>query len=368
VKALAFVWHPPEGGHAGGFVLAERFFALQSSFDFTVVASDSSPLADRAERTRVVRIPERRVYSAAPRWFAALRAVNWAWHSAASIAVALWCARRERYAFVFVPSAEIPCNTLAAVVIAAILRVPLVLSNLNVRGVFFWKQNRVLHRFARGIVTISRALASEIRREVPRARIFVFAVGADDGSLPRMPRPAYDAVFVGRHVPDKGTGDLLAIWQRCCARSPGLRLAMAGPCEAATAKRLRERAEHLGIGKAVTIFGTITERQKWELYANARVCAFPSYVEGWGIVPLEAQLAGLPVVAYRLPAYDENIAHSPATTLVQPGDLDAFSAALLRYLDAAPDPVVAAQWAGAFSWPHAIASEERAILAALAPA
>ena len=41
----------------------------------------------------------------------------------------------------------------------------------------------------------------------------------------------------------------------------------------------------------------IDEHKKWELLKNAEVFVFPSFYEGFGMPPLEAQLAGVPVVA-----------------------------------------------------------------------
>jgi len=41
----------------------------------------------------------------------------------------------------------------------------------------------------------------------------------------------------------------------------------------------------------------VDEYKKWELLKNAEVFVFPSFYEGFGMPPLEAQLAGAPVVA-----------------------------------------------------------------------
>jgi len=55
---------------------------------------------------------------------------------------------------------------------------------------------------------------------------------------------------------------------------------------------------------------------------GSKICLFPSYVDEWGIVPQEALACGLPVVAYDLPVYQENIKGCPSVFLEPRGDLE----------------------------------------------
>jgi glycosyltransferase involved in cell wall biosynthesis len=63
-----------------------------------------------------------------------------------------------------------------------------------------------------------------------------------------------------------------------------------------------------------------------ELYAAARVFAYPSLYEGFGIPPLEAMACGTPVVASTAGALPEVL--GDAALLVEPHDVDALSQAL----------------------------------------
>jgi len=354
-RGLAFHWHPPEGGYSGGLLLTRRFFEIQNTFEFRNIVSDSTDLIPNSNLT-LVRIPERFLNTKNARFHVIVRLLNWVFHAVASFVLGLWYARSTD--FIFVPNSEVPCSTAPAFLVALLSRKPLFLLNLNLRGTQAWWMNRHIHSYATRVMTISHALSDELAASIPRNDIVRFPLGVDDFSIQKDSNPKYDAIYVGRHVPEKGIDDLLAIWRRCCDVRPDLRLAMVGPCSTSTKNRLMESRQSLGLSDNIDILGPLDESEKWKLYATSRVCAFPSHVEGWGLVPLEALLAGLPVVAFSLSAYEEHIARSPFVTLVDEQDLDGFAAAIIEYIATPPDAVAAADWARPFSWERAISAEE----------
>jgi glycosyltransferase involved in cell wall biosynthesis len=169
----------------------------------------------------------------------------------------------------------------------------------------------------------------------------------------------WDAVFIGRHVPEKGVFDALEIWRRVVERSPGRRLVLAGSASPPMHAEIERRIRALRLDAAVARFGQVDEDRKWQLYRQSRLCLFPSRAEGWGLVPLEALACGIPVVAYDLPAYAENIAHGPGSTLCPVGDHDAAARAVLRYLEGErPDPLALQAFTQRFSWETAVTHEE----------
>jgi glycosyltransferase involved in cell wall biosynthesis len=117
----------------------------------------------------------------------------------------------------------------------------------------------------------------------------------------------------------------------------------------------------LGLQGSITLDGVVSEKKKWQGYASAGLCVFPSHVEGWGIVPIEAHLAGLPVVAYDLPAYASTIRQSPAAKLVSIGDTGAFATATIEWIRTPPSTSEVRKFAEEFSWDVALRIEESAI-------
>lgn len=66
------------------------------------------------------------------------------------------------------------------------------------------------------------------------------------------------------------------------------------------ARRLLQRARELGIGDAVQFLGPVGHDRLPAYYSLADVCVVPSFSESFGLVALEAQACGTPVVASRV--------------------------------------------------------------------
>jgi phosphatidylinositol alpha-1,6-mannosyltransferase len=109
-------------------------------------------------------------------------------------------------------------------------------------------------------------------------------------------------VCISRLVSRKGQDVLIEVWPLVMAAVPGAHLLIAGsgPREAA----LRSRVEQLGLRRNVTLAGELAWDNLPAYYAAGDVFAMPCRtrlggldVEGLGMVYLEAQACGVPVVA-----------------------------------------------------------------------
>ena len=78
----------------------------------------------------------------------------------------------------------------------------------------------------------------------------------------------------------------------------------------------------------IQVLGYVTAEELGKWYARARVFAFPSLDEGFGMPVLEAMAAGVPVVASNRSALPEVC--GDAALLVDPEDSDALYGALAR--------------------------------------
>lgn len=329
-QVLVFSWHEATNAYNGGLARTKGILSRVRALSYTLVDRDrplvcSSASVDLAP----YRIP-RFVDTLTEQSYLAGRFVDWALSTCAMIGTGLAASRRRRYDLVFVPASELPHMALAGFLVGKLIGAKIVFCNLNTRAVPGWALNRVLHRHVDHIITLSRALAAEIRGEGIEVPLSINGVGVEGAPI-REEREDL-VVYVARHTPAKGVWDVLAIWERVHARMPNAALAMAGVVTPAMRHELDQRIAARGLRSSVRILGPIEENEKWGLYGRARCCLFPSRVEGWGIVPIEAMMSGVPVVAYDLPAYADTISGLDGVALLAVGDVEGAADAVIHNL------------------------------------
>jgi len=94
--------------------------------------------------------------------------------------------------------------------------------------------------------------------------------------------------------------------------------------------RFWARAHELGVADDIRALGPLADGEVARAYRAADVLAFPSTREGFGLVPLEALAAGLPVVASDIDVLREFLADGENALLVPVGDAAALAGALHR--------------------------------------
>jgi glycosyltransferase involved in cell wall biosynthesis len=173
------------------------------------------------------------------------------------------------------------------------------------------------------IACVSRAIADETMRGfgVAPSKIEIVPNGVDAFFSPGESANEGDYIlFTGTLEPRKGVHDLIAAWWSL--PSPRPRLVLCG--DAGWKMRLPREMN-------IEVTGYVTRERLRELYRGARVFAYASRYEGFGIPPLEAMACGAPTIATRTGAIPEFA--EGAALLVEPGDLDALRAALVRVLE-----------------------------------
>lgn len=95
-----------------------------------------------------------------------------------------------------------------------------------------------------------------------------------------------------------------------------------------------EEAAGLGLATRVTFLGRLSRTALRDAYREAHVLAFPSMgvAEAFGLVALEAQACGVPVVASRLPGVRTVVRENETGVLVTPGSITELTRALATLL------------------------------------
>jgi glycosyltransferase involved in cell wall biosynthesis len=138
---------------------------------------------------------------------------------------------------------------------------------------------------------------------------------------------------LGTVEPRKDYPLLVAAFDELAASDPDLRLVIAGP-DGWGAEALTDAIVRAAHGPRVVRLGWVDDWERAALLRGASAFAFPSVYEGFGIPPLEAMVAGVPVVATAAGSLPEVL--GDAAILVPVGDRDALAAALAGVL---ADPV-----------------------------
>jgi glycosyltransferase involved in cell wall biosynthesis len=188
------------------------------------------------------------------------------------------------------------------------------------------------------IIAVSRFTAAQVEQllGVPPARIRVVPHGVHTPANPHAatgePRDAAAGVsrenlvlFTGAIQRRKNVARLVKAFERMPS---AWRLALAGASDgygAAVELRAVEQSSRRG---DIDVLGYVPAADLENLYRRARIFAFPSLDEGFGMPVLEAMAHGVPVVTSTTSALPE--VAGDAALLVNPQDTDALSAALAR--------------------------------------
>lgn len=193
----------------------------------------------------------------------------------------------------------------------------------------WWESGRggfALRRYPKGLlamahdprvhfIAVSRAIKERaIEAGIPAEKISINYIGVDTqrfvpGGPPLAQRN--EVLFVGRLVEKKGCRYLIEAFGQVQGRFPDARLVIVG--DGPQEGRLRALAGELGV--RVEFAGSLSPSEVRERLHRARVFCLPSITaangdaEGLGIVLLEAQAAGVPVITSARGGAEEGIVH-----------------------------------------------------------
>lgn len=220
-------------------------------------------------------------------------------------------------------------------------------------------------------IAVSDWLAEELRRRRPGSTVETIPNGVDPQSFSVPEAPPDHLLFIGRLDRSQKGLDLLVEAAAIAAKGlgpkmPPLLIVGDGPDRADAEARVAA----LGLGGIVRFVGRVEGAAKLELIARAHAVLMPSRFETFGMVAVEAEAVGIPIVAFDVGPL--KAVAGPAGRLVEPFRTDLFAEEIVTLVT---DPGRRTQlgregraWARRYDWDaiadavetHLIAAVERA--------
>ena len=137
-------------------------------------------------------------------------------------------------------------------------------------------------------------------------------------------------LYMGRLVYEKGIQHLIAAMPKILNGYNDAKLIIAG--KGGMIDELKQEAENLGLGNKVYFTGYLNSKQVQKIYKCADIAVFPSTYEPFGIVALEAMLAGVPTVVSDVGGLNEIVEHGVTGMKSYSGNANSIADSILALL------------------------------------
>ena len=113
----------------------------------------------------------------------------------------------------------------------------------------------------------------------------------------------FDLCYIGRFEKHKGAIDMIKAVKILKKNKKNVKVAIVGNIN----KRFKMKVSRIlranNLNENFVFFGTLDNEAKLKILLSSNIYLHLSYEEGWGMSVMDAAYAGIPIIAYNLPAY-----------------------------------------------------------------
>jgi glycosyltransferase involved in cell wall biosynthesis len=162
-----------------------------------------------------------------------------------------------------------------------------------------------------------------------------YGVSAPKTILKEQPKKEEDLtlVYLNRIVKMKGIERGFLVFSKILAKYPKSKLWILGRGDESYIEYLKKYANELGIKDSIKFFGFITEAEKFNLLSRSHVLINPSYLEGWGLVNIEANRMGTPVVAFDVKGCRDSVVNGINGYLSPDGNIESMTEKIFKIFE-----------------------------------
>ena len=162
------------------------------------------------------------------------------------------------------------------------------------------------------------------------------------------------AIFLGALTLDKGVEDAIDVFSEIMKYDQNWQFWIVGKGDRKYCNKLKIVSSRLGLDSKIKFWGFVAEAKKFELLARAHIMVNPSIREGWGLVNIEANAMGTPVIAYDVSGSRDSVINNKTGILIKLKDFNLMAKSTLElvnnktYYDKTRGNCIT--WANKFSW------------------
>lgn len=198
---------------------------------------------------------------------------------------------------------------------------------------------RLMFAYAKRIFVVSREMEQDlVKLGCPPDKLLYNPYGVNDRFYSVNPQSdSRTFCFIGRFVEKKGPVLLVRAFQKVCQNYPLVKLIMAG--EGPLLQACRDLAVQFNLTGNIFFPGSLSHEmvpalmQKAFAYVQHSITSADGDKEGTPVAILEASAASLPIVATRHAGIPDAVEDQVTGLLVEEGDVDAMSDAMMRLLE-----------------------------------